>query len=263
MRHLRKIVWLVIAVAFLASVVIGTGVIFSVKNVNVTLKSYSYSAWDEMTQEGQNSALAEIEEIKNTVLAKYGGKLIPYVNDKELAQSFNGTVYALESCEKVYPCTLNITVKERREEFVISNSTGTFSTFDSFGVPMRRGLSAEEASNNIDGASNVFVYGVTTDEQIASVADVASVFAERFSSLRSVVQKIQLRDDGQNCIFTLHCGISVYIADYSVMAEYKIQAAYSEFLSLTGEEKLHGTVMVTVENYSGEISAHYFDDMKG
>lgn len=254
MKHLRKIVWLVIAVAFLASVVIGIGVIFSVKNVNVTLKSYSYSEWDKMTEEERNRALAEIEEIKNTVLAQYGGKLIPYVNDEELAQTFNGTVYVLESCEKVYPCTLNITVKERREVFVISNSNGTFSTYDSLGVLMRSGLSEEEASNNIDGASNVFVYGATTNERIEGVANVASIFAERFSSLRSIVQRIQLWNNGQDIVFTLHCGISVYIADYTVMADSKIQAAYSEFLSLTGEEKLHGTIMVT------EVRVQYFDE---
>lgn len=254
MKYLRKIIWLVIAVVFLASVIIGMGVIFSVKNVNVTLNSYSYSAWDEMTGEEESNVLAEIESIKKAVFDKYGGKLMPYVNEEELAEIFDDTFYVFESCEKVYPCTLNLTVKERREVFVISNSNGTYSTYDSSGTLMRGNIGADEALNNIDKAPNVFINGTTTDEQIKNVASVASIFAERFSSLRSIVEKIDLQSKQGNIIFTLRCGISVYVADYAIRTADKIEAVYNKFLSLTGEEKLSGTIYVVVERDSGRLN---------
>lgn len=262
MKHLRKIVWLVIAVAFFASVIIGMGVIYSVKNVNVTLKSYSYSAWDEMTDEEESLALAEINSIKKVVLNKYGGKLISNVDRDELAASFSDTMYILESCEKVYPCTINITVKGRREVFVIANANGTHSTYDSMGVLMRSGISEDEAANNIDKAPNIFVFGTTTDGQIASVANAASIFAGKFSSLRSIVKEINLQDRQGNLIFELHCGISVQIVDYNVYTEAKIQAAYNEFIKLPGEAKLAGTIVASVLNSNGEVVAGYVPDIR-
>lgn len=262
MKHLRKIIWLVIAVVFLASVIIGMGVIFSVKNVNVTLKSYSYSTWDEMTDEEERQALDEIDAIKQIVLNKYGGKLIGYVNEDELAASFGDTVYVLESCEKVYPCTINITVKERREVFVISNLNGTYSTYDSLGVLMRSGLSADEATNNIDKAPNVFVYGASTNGQIANVASIASIFADKFSSLRSVVEKIDLQANTGNILFKLRCGISVYLTDYATLPDIKIQTVYNKFISLSGEEKLSGTIMVNVRAADGVVVAELFPELK-
>lgn len=261
MKHLRKIIWLVIAVAFIASIIIGTGVIFSVKNVNVTLKSYSYSEWDGMSEEEESKALKDINFIKETVLNKYGGKLISYVDYNELAASFGDTVYILESCEKVYPCTLNVTVKERREVFVISNANGTYSTYDSTGVLMRSGLSASEASNNIDKAPNVFVYGTTSSEQIKSVAEIASIFTEKFSSLRSIVERIDLQAKAGNMLFRLRCGIVVHVTDFATLPELKIQTVYNKFMSLTGEEKLSGTIVVNVRAADGVVVAERFPDI--
>lgn len=262
MKYLRKIIWLVIAVTLLAAVIIGVGVIFSVKNVNVTLKSYSYSAWDEMTEERESEARAEIDAIKNIVIKKYGGKLISYVDNDELAASLSDTLYILESCEKVYPCTLNITVKERREVFYISDGTETFSTYDSLGVLMRSGLKEEDAVNNIDKAPNIFITGVTSDAQIKSIANIASVFAEKFSSLRSIVKRIELQARQGNMIFRLRCGIVVHVTDYVVVTEAKIHAVYNKFMSLSGEEKLSGTIVVNVRASDGAVVAERFPDMQ-
>lgn len=259
MKYIRKIVWLVIAVIFFASVVIGIGVIFSVKNVNVTLEGYSYSTWDEMTEEEERKAVAEIEGIKNAVLKTYGGKLLPYVKQDQLAEIFDGTFYLFESCQKVYPCTLNITVKERREVFAVAASGGKYSTYDSTGMLMRSGVSADAAVNNIDKAPNVLINGITDDEQIATVANVASLFVTKFSALRSIVEKIDLQTKQGNIIFSLRCGISIYIADYAVRTEEKIGAAYNKYVSLTGEEKLSGMIYVVVEINGGKLNVERLD----
>lgn len=261
MKYLRKIVWLVIAVVFLASVIIGVGVIFSVKNVNVTLNSYTYSAWDEMTDDEGSQARAEIENIRSIVIKKYGGKLISYVDNDELAASLSDTVYILEKCEKMYPSTLNITVKERREVFYVMDEAGTFSTYDNLGVLMRSGVKAEDAVNNIDKADNVLITGASTVEQIKNVANVTSIFTDKFSALRSIVKEINLQERQGNLIFRLHCGITVQVVSYAELTEAKIQAAYNEFATLNGEKKLNGTIIASVLQESGEVVAGYVPDL--
>lgn len=259
MKYLRKIVWLVIAVVFLASVIIGIGIIFSVKNVNVTLKSYTYSGSEEM--EERSDVAAEINGIKEIVVGKYGGKLISYVNEDDLAECFADTGYILESCERVYPCTLNITVKERMELFVVADN-GNYSTYDSSGKLMRSGLSRDEAVNKIDQYANIEICSTVkeekiTGEQIKDVAKVSAVFSEKFSALRSIVEKVELQSRYKNMDFRLRCGISVYITDYTVLTEAKIEAVYNEYMSLSGEEKLKGAIFVAVQSGSGEVVSYY------
>lgn len=257
MKYLRKIIWLVIAVAFIASVIIGLGVIFSVKNVNVTLRSYTYSAG--MTEEEEDGVNAEIKAVKDTLFDKFGGKLMGYVNEKDIAECFKDSDYTLASYEKVYPCTLNITVTERRETFFISGDDGTFSTYDSFGTLMRSGVSADEAVNKIDKAPNIKVTGATTAEHIKDVARISSVFAEKFSALRSIVDSIDLRARYGNVIITLRCGLDIYVTDYAILTGPKIQAAYNKFISLTGEQKLAGSIVVNVRLSDGVAFAEYSD----
>lgn len=256
MKYLRKIVWLVIAVVFLASVIIGIGIIFSVKNVNVTLKSYTYSADEEA------EAAIEINGIKKTVLNKYGGKLISYVNGEDLAECFTDTDYILESYERHYPCTLNITVRERKELFAVAMENGTYSTYDSTGMQLRSNLSEEEAMNKVDKAPNVLVTSSTedyhiTDTEIKEVAKISSIFADKFASLRSVVEKIELRPRS-NIIISLRCGISIYLADYTERTEDKLEAVYNKFMSLTGEEKLSGMIHVGIEIGSGKLNVERY-----
>lgn len=264
MKYLRKIIGLVIAVVFLATVIIGVGVIFAVKNVNVTLQSYVWADWNDMTEEEQALAQSEIDDIKNIVLGNYRGKLMAFVNSDNLAADFDDTNYILESCEKVYPCTLNITIKERREVFIEATGNSTYSTYDSYGTLMRSGLSEEEAVNNVDKAPNIYVYGMTSSGDIVKVAEAASVFAETFSSLRSMVESIELNQRAGSIIFNLRCGIEIYVSDYYTLTDIKMQdsvkAAYNKFMSLTGEEKLSGRIMVKIGTDALTVNAVYWSE---
>lgn len=255
MKYLRKIIWLVISVVFIASVIIGIGVIFSVKNVNVTIRSYTYGA--ELTDEEENRVNAEIKTLKDKLLDECGGKLMSYVREKDIVDCFKDSDYVLASCEKIYPCTLNITVTERMETFFIADNDGTFSTYDSLGTRMRSGVSADKAVNKTDNAPNIKVTGATAAEHIKEVAKISSVFAEKFSALRSIVESIYLNTEQENITFSMRCGVDIWIFDYPIFTESKIQAAYNEFISLTGEEKLSGSI--TVNWYDGGAVAVYVD----
>lgn len=251
MKYISKVVWLVIAVIFIASVIIGLGVIFAVKNVNVSLESYSYKSWEEMTEEEQTEAGNLINGFKAEVLGKYKGKLIGSVSEEKIEKCFEGTDYVLESFNKHYPCTLNITLKERRETFAISTPQG-YKVYDENGEFFRM---KSVLTNNVDGALNIIAD--VTEERIKDVASVSGYFADSFSALRSMVEKISVdRTDTDNMTFSLRCGLGVRIVDYKNLAEAKIRAAYSAFENLSGEQKTCGTVIAG--SSGGYAAAEYF-----
>lgn len=256
MKYIRKIFWLVFVVIFIASVIIGLGVIFAVKNVNVSLESFSYGEWESMDDAGRSEAAEEIGSFKESVLKKYRGKLIGFVNQAELEECFGGSDFALVRFEKEFPCTLNITLKERRETFVISAPDG-YRVYDSDGNFLHM---KETAENKLDGAPNISVT-VSEAEQIKEVAEVSKYFSEYFSALRATVESIEIQKTlTDNMVFHLRCGLSVRIVDYTNFAKSKMQTAYSEFTTLSGEQKLAGTIRATVSDKDGSVIAEYVPD---
>lgn len=261
MKYLRKIAVLMITVIFLVSIIIGMGIIFTVKNVNVSIDSYAYSAWDEMNEGEQAAAAAEIDGFEKIVLKKCRVTLMPLISDDELKSCFEDTNYVFVSCEKQYPCTLNIVIKERREVFITSMDEGVYDTYDDMGVRMRTGITIDEAMNNLDLAPNVYLYGVQGAGDVVEVARVSRIFADKFLSLRSIVKEIRLQKTDRYIDFVFRCGITVHIADYANLTETKLEKAYEKFVSLKGEEKLSGRIIVNVVSADGTVNAERVPDI--
>lgn len=252
MKYIRKIVWLLIGIVFLASVVIGIGVIFAVKNVNVDLNSYTYPDWESMTEEERQSADAKIGGFKDSILGKYRGAMIGFVDEEELAELFKDSDYVFAGLEKVYPCTLNVTLNERRETFATENGDGKYKTYDAEG---RFLADNADGFNVLDGSPDIIVNGAMGDGDIAAVADISRIIAkpEYFGSLRPVVNSVQLISADKVMIFSLRCGIDINISDYGNLSEVKVAKAYQKFLSLTAEGKLSGTIVAAVQASNGEV----------
>ena len=116
MKHVRKIAIILIAAVMAVAVAISVCVIFSVKNVNVTYI-------------GEQTAVTErVAKIKNNVLNKIRGTVISLVKESDIIESvgdeYDGKFVAVYSCEKVYPCTVNLVVKERIETYAIADAGG-------------------------------------------------------------------------------------------------------------------------------------------
>lgn len=250
-----------ITVIFLVSIIIGMGIIFTVKNVNVSLDSYIYGEWGEMDEGEQVAAAAEIDGFEKIVLEKCRVTLMPLIGDDELKSCFEDTNYIFVSCEKQYPCTLNIVIKERREVFITSVNEGFYDTYDDMGVRMRAGITIDEAMNNLDLAPNVYLYGVQSAEDVEEVARISRIFADKFLSLRSIVKEINLQKADRYIDFVFRCGITVHVADYATLTETKLEKAYEKFMSLTGEEKLSGRIIVNVVNADGTVNAERVPDI--
>lgn len=268
MKYIRKICGLIIAVVFVAALIIGLGVIFSVKNVNVTLESYTYNA-ESMTDEQREEVAQELGGVKEKLLGKYRGTIMGFVKEEEAADCLDGSRYVFVGMEKHYPCTLEITIKERREVFAVALGEGLYDTYDVSGKKLRSGVMAEEAVNNLDGEPNVYVVktpsAVPTDGDMLEVASVAAAFSEAFGGLRPVVESIAVntvydinvpRTDMQ---FTLRCGIAVYIEDYQVLTGAKIGKAFTAFSALGGVEKMSGRIHVLEKD--GQLIAERIPDL--
>ena len=87
MKYIRKIAWLLITVIFLASVIIGFGVVFALINVNVNLQSYTYT--DGGDTQNNSSAAEETASLKGNLLGRLRGTLIFFIGDEEVRSCFD------------------------------------------------------------------------------------------------------------------------------------------------------------------------------
>ena len=244
MKYVRKISVLIMAFVLLATIAIGTCVIFSVRNVNVSYIGYSDG-------ETENPL-----KIKTEVLGRYRGSLMAFV-DEEGVRGLLDDGYVLTGFEKKYPCTVNITVKERRETFAVKDGDG-YKTYDGDGAFMRR---AENFLNPADNSPNLILEGAADDADVKKAAGVCAIFAEEFSSLRSSVETASIIKavssvDSDKFVFALRCGIVLEIDDYEVLTREKIAKTFEVFSSLTGEQKLSGAIYGYVTN-EGCVRATY------
>lgn len=237
---------LLIGIACFAALIICVGRIFAVKNININVITYEADG-----SESYNKA--------KEALSVYKGESILFLNEKDVSEKINGSEYVVASCEKKFPCTLNVTIKERLEIFAVSVG-GLYSMYDSDGAYLRSSL---ENKNRIDDTPNIELTGIAV-EQLGTVAEIATVFRSDFGGLRSIVKSINLdsRPDiegySDKLLFNLRCGLVIQLDDYQSDTAEKIGAAYKKFCELSDRQKLSGKVRgyrIGVEN--GLINADY------
>ena len=244
MKYVRKIGALLIGVVFFAAVVISLGMIFAVKNINVKMITYADDCTDSYN------------EVKKSLEGFKGGSLV-FLNENSVAEALTDGNYTLVECEKKFPCTLNVTVKERLETYAVFVG-GIYSMYDNDGKFLRSGV---ENVNINDGSPNVELTGVPV-ENVTKIADIAAMFKNKFNALRSLVKSIALdvrpEVEGytEKLYFNLRCGLTIQLNDYSELTEEKLSKLYEKFCSLTDREKLSGT-LTGFQDAAGNIKADY------
>ena len=248
MKHLRKIGILIIAVIMVAAIAVGVCVVCAVRNVNVTFLSYP---------EEEKNLNSEIQSIKQGVLEKVKGRVIYSVKEEDVSSCLANDYY-LESFEKVYPCTINITVQQRREVFAVKDGDN-YLFYDDNGKFLKV---SEVNKNSLDNAPNLIIEGANSADEIKEVASVCTIFKSNASSLRSAVEKVTLKKsqtsistDSDRIIFSLWCGISIEIQDYQNYTAEKISKAYNHFGKLSTDQKLKG--IIYSREHDGEIISDY------
>lgn len=246
MKYLRKMVALLIGITFFAALIICVGRIFAVKNININLITY---------EEDSSESYAKAKE----ALSIYKGESLLFLSESNVAKTVAGSNYVVTSCEKKFPCTINVTIKERLETFAVSVG-GIYSMYDSDGGYLRKSL---ENINDIDETPNVELTGIAIEE-MQTVANIANVFKTNFGGFRSIVKSINIDSrpdiDGYSnkLIFNLRCGLVIQLDDYLQDYEEKISAVYRKFYTLSDRQKLSGKVRgYRIGGESGLINADY------
>ena len=252
MKHLRKIGILIIAIIMVAAIAVGICVVYAVRNVNVTFLSYP---------EDEENLNSEIQSVKQGVLDKVRGRVISSVNEDDVSSCL-GDDYYLGSFEKVYPCTINITVMQRREVFAVYDGEN-YSAYDESGKFLRV---SESNANSRDGEPNLIIEGASSDAEIKEVASVCAIFKSCTKDarlLRSLVEKVTLYKsqttisiDTDKVTFKLWCGLSIEIWDYSKFTSEKISKAYKLFDNLSPDQKLKGRIISRID-VDGNFDAEY------
>ncbi len=240
MKYIRKITVALIIFIFFAALAIGAGVMFAVRNVNISYLDYG-------SENGET-----VSEMKKSVLDNFRGTLISFVNEDDVKKCLPDG-YVLISFEKIYPCTLNFTVKERREVFAEKTESG-YNIYDEDGEFLRN---SESYFNKKDGAPNVIIE--TADKY--DTAHAAASFKRNFNSLRSSVEKIiktyaQTSFDDDKCVFILRCGLKIEVKGNGLFEE-KLSRAAEVFATLSGEQKLGGTIYCYTAIDGNSVRATY------
>lgn len=244
MKYIRQISVVIISLILFAAITIGTCVIFSVRNVNVDYIGYG----------GEVSE--NVKAVKSSVLERYRGSLISFV-DEDGVKGCIDERYVLTKFVKAYPCTLNLTIKVRRETFAVKDGE-FYKIYDEDGGLMFR---SETYINSNDNSPDVILEGVDGAADVTVAAGVCKLFTEEFSALRSAVQTARLNKavstvDSDKFIFELRCGVLVEISDYKEQTREKIVKAAEVFAGLSGEQKLGGAIYSYVTQ-DGTVRATY------
>lgn len=246
MKFLQKLIALLVGVVFFAALIISIGMIFAVKNINVTLITYA----DDCT-DGYNSTKSSLKSLK--------GESILFINQDDIVKAVSDSNYAVASYEKKFPCTINVVLKERLETFAVSAS-GLYWMYDNDGKLLRSCL---ENVNINDGSPNVELLKISGDD-IMQIAGIAAIFKDTFKSLRSAVTSITVDSNPEvegyteRLYFNFRCGLKIRLDDYKTETKQKVEAAYSKFCTLNDRQKLGGIIRsYRLGGADGIINADY------
>lgn len=231
MKYIRKVMATGLALIFLIALVIGTGVIFSVRNVNVTFISYS-----ERCGEAYEKTRANLNKLKGSgLLFISNADVYEKVSDPQLL--------VIESYEKKMPCTVNVVVRERVECFNLKTEGG-YDVYDDAGKLIRSTSEESAPLNGVDGCPNVLIDA--QPDQIEKVAELCAYFKSEFGSLRRLVESVSVKKylELQMVTIKLRGGLTVSVSDWNADAQRKIKAAYGVYAGLDDLQRAGGTITV-------------------
>lgn len=230
MRYIRKVTALILSIIFCVALVVGVGVIFAVKNVNVTYIDYSGAHADVYSLSRRN-----LDELKGTQLV--------FLDEESVREKLaDDGVIAVESIEKIYPATVNIVLRERVECFVM-DAGDVYNIYDDRGGLM--GVSNKQYGvpmNALDGSPDIMVDA--DEELLPDIAKLMGYFKENFGALRSLVSSVAVHSSVDGAMITLRSGMTIAIAEWRSGGDLKMYRAYQDYANLTDLERTNALVAI-------------------
>lgn len=230
MKYIRKVMAVGLAIIFLIALVIGTGVILSVRNVNVSFIEYSGDYADEYAATRKN-------------FDKLKGSGLLFIDDDDIYGKVTATdVLAVESYEKKFPCTVNIVIRERIETFTYKTDAG-YSVYDERGKLIKGDIETEPA-NTVDGCPNVLL--ICDEGDIVGLASLCAEFNENFKALRRMVESVETsKFPGLQIVsINLYSGLKIEVHDWKTSGAQKMRKACEKYDSLSEYQRISGSITV-------------------
>ena len=244
MKYIRKVMAAGLAIIFLIAIVIGTGIILSVRNVNVAFIDSSGRYTEEF-----NATRSQLNKLKGSGLL--------FINDGDVyGKVTSPEALAVVSYEKKFPCTVNVVIRERVECFTVKTDDG-YSVYDDYGKLIRTPADDSTEPLNWDGCPNVLLSAPT--DKIEEVASVCRHFADKFGSLRRMVSSVSAdKFLGVDVAYiTMRSGLIVAINEWTSSPAEKIEEAYRVYDSLSDRQRISGRItVVDGRNNSGPVAKY-------
>ena len=161
-------------------------------------------------------------------------------------------IFAVESYEKKFPCTVNIVLRERIETFTVKNSSD-YSVYDERGKHIRN--TESQPLNTVDRCPNILLEcGESETEEVAALCEEIknNFFKEKEpKALRRLVKSVKTDERLGFIDVTLNSGPIISVYDWKISGAQKIKKAYEKYGSLNEYQRICGTITVT----SGKDSA--------
>ena len=260
MRKKSVIVILLTALILLSAAMLGVSSVYRVEFVCVNASLVSEVAKEEVE---------ELQTRLQTAYEKEGSLSVDQTRAKEIIDDF--PYFRLVSFEKSYPNRVVVSVAEDEEiyatvipeenEYYILNAEGTV-----LGI-------RENYQNRSDNAPNLLITGLTArgekgepltgDDCLETLFSVCGRISNRLDGIRKnvlsveVVRPTSLREE---TMFKLSMkeGVSLYLCNPFAQEEEKVEIAMDKYLSLSFEQRLRGTIVVSEQSES--VIAEYFDE---
>lgn len=230
MKYIRRATAFICLVVFAVALVVCLGIGTSIRNVNVTCINYS---------EGGARACEDAKNKLNSIK----GRNYLFLTQKDIKQALSSNDdVALVSYASVFPCTVNVVIKERIDLFAKQSVVGVWKLYDYDGNYY---LDSASSVNLLDGSPNIILLDVE-DSDLPQIATVCADFADVFHGLRSLIDTITCvtsYEDDYNMIITMRTGVKIEI--YGFRNEYKksmIRSVFNVYSSLTDVQKLTGRI---------------------
>ncbi|MGN0805214.1 MAG: hypothetical protein ACI4MS_07505 [Candidatus Coproplasma sp.] len=255
MKYVNKIMAIGLAILFLIALVIGTGIVLSVRNVNVSYEYY-----------GENYYVDQYAETKSN-LNKLKGSGILFIDGNDvLSKVSDKSVIAVDRYEKVFPCTVNVYLRQRIKRFAVQNEgSESYKVYDEKGDLIQSVATASGVPLGTDGSPLILVENLN-GTSLNSVATICTYFdecfgeGESFGSVLRLVEKISVK----NMTFYLRSGLSIrfYPRNSEKLVEVDkkmVKKACSFYETLSETQKLSGMIAVMYSSVSGELIANYMN----
>lgn len=244
MRYVRKVLVIGLIVVFLIALVIGAGVIFSVRNVNVTYINYS------------SSSDAEYEQCKKKLKEIKGSSLL-FLKDGDIDEKIiYSQSIAVESYEKIFPCTVNVVLKERVESYAVKTADG-YTLYDEDGEKIKTVSGETTPLNALDGCPDVLLDAKEKD--VKAVVKLCNRFKEEFGSVRRLLESVSAQSffGMEIAEFKFRSGLTISVSGWRNYGELKIEKAFELYEGLNDSQKAGGSITVVDGLNGASASAKY------